>query len=268
MPETTYESAVAHFTRSKQAVQELQRWRALPGKGPVMGFAEQLVARRLYDISPGQVEEACSQTRHALTWPDGRRLRRSVGQAVTKVADWYPEFPLVHTLYYAVEVFGRPPLWDEFVGFWRDDPQAKIMLGTPAGRQVRLAIANGENKADAEEAMWWRLGNAYYSLLRELYVLSSLRRLGLDVQYHVIADALFRADFWIGDSVISLYVANDRYRGARGGRKRHPREILGDCPSFTFADMPRLTRHEYGTVHLPSRSEIERFAELRLAPAT
>lgn len=54
--------------------------------------------------------------------------------------------------------------------------------------------------------MWWRLGNAYYSCLRELYVLAVLREAGVPAEYHVIADALFRADFRAGETIISLYV--------------------------------------------------------------
>lgn len=139
------------------------------------------------------------------------------------------------------------------------------MIGRPARQAVNAAVAGGHSLEHATEAMWWRLGNSYYSMLRELYVLAVLREGGLAVEYHVIADALFRADFWLGDTVISLFVSNTRYRdGGGGGRKQHPREILGDYPGFRFADMPRLTRHEYGTVHLPSRSEIARFAETAL----
>lgn len=263
--ETTYALAVAHFTRSRRATKELEAWKALPGKRPVVAFAEQLTIRAAYEISPAQVEEACVRTRHALTWPDGRGLSRRTAASVPEIADWYPNFPLVHTLYYAVETFGGPPLWDDLIAFWREDPQAQLMLGLPARRKLNQAISEGADPRAAQEAMWWRLGNAYYSLLRELYVLAVFRDLGVSAEYHVIADALFRADFWSGDTVISLFVVNEQYRSAAGGgRKRHPREILGDFAGFRFADLPRLTRHEYGTVHLPSRDEIAAFAENEL----
>lgn len=136
------------------------------------------------------------------------------------------------------------------------------MLGLPARRVVDEAVRGGCSQADAEEAMWWRLGNAYYSTLRELYVLAVWRCMGQPVEYHVLADALFRADFWVEDTVISLFVINAQYRdGGGAGRKPHPAEILGDCAAFRFAELPRVTRHEYGTVHLPARKEIERFAK-------
>src|SRR4051794_6089762 len=99
--ETTYGSAIAHFSRSPTAARKLQEWRARPGKAPVVAFAENLTSAALYSISPAAVEETCQATRHALAWPDGRGLRRSVGERVAEVADWYPNFPLVHTFYYA-----------------------------------------------------------------------------------------------------------------------------------------------------------------------
>jgi hypothetical protein len=260
--ETTYQQTVAHFTRSRRAAAKLAWWRALPGKEPVARFAERLTSRAIYAVTPEDIERACEETRHALEWPNGRGLRRSVAEGVPEVADWYPNFPLVHSLYFATESLGRPPLWDELIEMWRGEGPLREMLGLPARRAMNAAIAAGHSAADAEEAMWWRLGNAYYSTLRELYVLAVLRQAGLPAEYHVIADALFRADFWLGDIVISLFVANAQYRdGGGAGRKQLPRDILGDCPDFTFVDMPRLTRREYGTVHLPSRAEIEQFAE-------
>lgn len=259
---TTYANVVDRFGRSRRAAAELSRWRALPGKEPVVGFAEQMQTVAAYQVSPEQVEFACEATRHALEGPEGRRLRRSVGESIAEVANWYPNFPIVHSLYWAVEHLQRPPLWDEFIALWREKEPARTMLGVPAARAVTAAEQAGRSRADAEEAMWWRLGNAYYSLLRELYVLAVLRDSGRPVEYHVLADALFRVDFWLGDTVISLYVANERYRDARGaGRKLTAGSLLSDFTGFRFVEMPRLTRREYGTVHLPARGEIERFAE-------
>jgi hypothetical protein len=263
-PETTYDSAVAHLTRSAGAARELARWLRLPGKAPVADFARALTSRHLYAITPAMVEEACARTTHALAWENENGLRRDVAESVGAVVDWYPNFPIVHTLYFAIEEFRRPPLWDELRDFWRTDEQAKEMLGLPARRCVNAAIAVGAPGRDAEEAMWWRLGNAYYSCLRELYVLAVLRQAGVPAEYHVIADALFRADFWAGDTIISLYVSNAKFRDGERGRKRSARALLGDFEEFRFADMPRLTRHQYGTVHLPSRDDIERFADQEL----
>ena len=139
------------------------------------------------------------------------------------------------------------------------------MLGLPARAAVSDAARAGHSPEAAEEARWWRLGNAYYSMLRELYVLAVLRQAGLPVEYHVIADALFRVDFWVGDVVISLFVTNPEFRDATGaGRKELPSSILSDCDAFSFVELPRLARREYGTVHLPARAEIERFAEKEL----
>ncbi len=74
--------------------------------------------------------------------------------------------------------------------------------------------------------MRWRIGNYYYSFLREIHLLSILRETGLDLLFHPLADALFRVDAWLGDLVLSLYVGNARYRTVTGtGRKLAAREI-------------------------------------------
>jgi hypothetical protein len=88
-PETTYEQAVAHFTRSQRAAEKLAWWQALPGKEPVAQFAEQLRSRAISALSPKEIERACHETRHALAWPDGRGLRRRVGEQVCEVADLF-----------------------------------------------------------------------------------------------------------------------------------------------------------------------------------
>lgn len=206
--QTTYQQAVAQFTRSRPAAENLASWRSLPGKEPVARFAEELMSQAIYALPPASIERACEETRHAFEWPDGRGLRRSVGDAVREVADWYPNFPLVHSLYFAIETLGRPPLWGELIECGEATAPLREMLGLRARRVVNQAVAAGHSQSDAQEAMWWRLGNAYYSTLRELYVLAVLREAGFPVEYHVIADALFRVDFWLGDVVISLFVAN------------------------------------------------------------
>ena len=263
--QTSCASVVSHFTRSRRAARLLAEWRAKPGKDEVWASAQAITSRAIYAITPRDVEDACAETRHALSWPTdrgGAGLRRSVADAVGPVADWHPKFPIVHSLYLATEQLGRPPLWDELIAMWRGNGPLRHMVGLPARRAVSAAIADGYSPADAEEAMWWRLGNAYYSLLRELYVLAVLRDAGVPAEYHVLADALFRVDLWAGETVISLFVENERYKDASGaGRKLLPRSILSDHPGFRFVDMPRLTRREYGTVHLPAPGEIKRFAQ-------
>lgn len=264
--QTGYADVLARFGRSPGAQRELDRWRNLPGKTPVVEFAQALTTQAAYQLTPEQIEDTCKATRHALEDPDGRRLRRKVAEAVRPAVDWHPNFPIVHTMYWSVEHLGRPPLWDELIALWRGQEPARSMLGIPAASAVGDAVKARHPLADAREAVWWRLGNSYYSMLRELYVLAVLRQAGFPVEYHVLADALFRVDFWLEDTVISLYVANASYRDASGGgRKRNAQSFLGTGQGFRFVDMPRPTLHEYGTVHLPARSDIERFAQEHLA---
>lgn len=222
------------------ARRELEDWKRRTGKQPVVDFAQSLTSKYLYEITSERIEEAAAKTTHALAWNGGVGLRRDVAESVESIVGWHPNFPIVHTLYYAIEQFRRPPLWLELVEFWRSDRQAKPMLGVEARDAVDQAVGAGASAEAAEEAMWWRLGNAYYSCLREIYILALLREQGIPAQYHVVADALFRADLWVDDTIVSIYVTNAKFRDGAGGRKRSARSILGDFPGFRFVDIPRI----------------------------
>ncbi|HLH64162.1 MAG TPA: hypothetical protein VKV27_00525 [Solirubrobacteraceae bacterium] len=54
--ETTYQQAIAHFTRSRYAAEKLAWWRALPGKEPVARFAEELTSQAIYALTPSDIE--------------------------------------------------------------------------------------------------------------------------------------------------------------------------------------------------------------------
>lgn len=76
-----------------------------------------------------------------------------------------------------------------------------------------------------------------------------------------MADALFRVDLWIGDTNVSLFIGNARFRSGDSGRKARPEEILASAdPPFRVASLELPTQHRFGEVHLPRRAVIERAA--------
>lgn len=116
--------------------------------------------------------------------------------------------------------------------------------------------------------MRWRVGNAYYSFLREVYTIVELRSRGVDLQVHPLADALFRVDCWTDRTAVSLRVGNPKFRaGATQGRKPPAVRILADLqPPVEFADIELRPASEFGSVHLPAREQLDAMAARLLDP--
>ncbi len=87
--------------------------------------------------------------------------------------------------------------------------------------------------------------------------------MGLDVRYHIIADVLFRADFWIGNLIVSLYFPNSNYRHGKNEGRKPPAEkfFTGANPPFKVVHFP-VERQGFGKVWLASTDSIARLKEL------
>ncbi|WP_143740071.1 hypothetical protein [Micrococcus luteus] len=100
---------------------------------------------------------------------------------------------------------------------------------------------------------------AYYSFLRELYVLVQLRDRGVDLKVHPLADALFRVDAWKAGAVVQLFVKNEKYRQGDHGRKPKPAELLGS--QFRYSEIVMDRQHVFGQLHVPSQASLDAAAE-------
>lgn len=249
---TTYDETVSHFAgRSPRAAAYLARWRAQPDKASaVVPFVEKAATAAAYMLKPSDVEFACAHTVHALGDIDKR-----VATSVAAIVDWHPSFAFQHVLHHCLETLGEAPTYQAFRTFCRDDEMARAMLTDPARERVAQAEAAGVPASVARSAMQWRVGNAYLSFMRELYVLSVLRQAEVDARYHVLADVLFRVDFWVADLCLSVFVGNPRFLSGSSGRKIPAPDLLSDGP-FAFAILELPTRHVYGVVHLPDATEV------------
>jgi hypothetical protein len=256
---TTYEDVCSHFLPEAPAAQEaLRAWRSDPDKRDVVPFVEHSETRLLYSLAVADVEEVCRRTEHALG-----DVKRSFAESIGLIVDWHPSFAFEHVLHHAEETIGRIPTWNEFRYFSRDNANARTMLFDPATACNRKAMARYRiSWTKAREAMRWRVGNAYLAHLKQAFVAATLREAGYDVRYHVLADVLFRVDFWIDRRCIALYVGNPKFRAGLEGRKRHASELLaGSGLKITEIQVP--VRREFGTVHLPSRDDVLRAAQMQ-----
>jgi hypothetical protein len=246
---TSYSDATHHFCDlCPEWWKVVQQWRTDPRyRVAVVPFVEQFAVSALYGVLPGDVLAVSRKTEHALG-----DVKREVAESVLPIVNWNPPFALQHTLHYALEVAGGPLTLQDFRHFCSTEPHARRMLWEPSREAIAAVIASGVPSGLARAAMKWRVGLAYYSFLRELYVIAVLRsELGADIRYHPVADVLFRIDGWAGTRVLHLYIGNPQFRLGASGRK--PRLA---CSNLQVVEMELSPRREFGVVHLPDPGDI------------
>ncbi|MGP3950186.1 hypothetical protein [Streptomyces sp. 7N604] len=261
---TTAEDVLRQFCISPGTQKIFENWRRDPRRRNVAPVVLEHRARLIYTLVPTDVESVCRRTEHALG-----EVRRADGEAVRAIVDWHPDFAFTHMLHVCMEQRSSLPTYQEFREFADRDSLGKQMLGIPAREKVREVVAAEIPATLARAAMRWRVGNAYYSFLREVYTVVNLRSRGVDLRVHPLADALFRVDAWVGRKALSLRVGNKKFReGERDGRKTPPEQLLADVtPRFEFESIELSPATEFGRVHLPSYRHLESAAAL-LNPGT
>ena len=261
MLETTADEVVNTFMVTPLAAKLFHRWRNNPDQRHVTDFVMNHRTRVLYTIRPEDVRRAAKQTVHALA-----RIRSDDIAQVKPIRDWRPDFAFTHVLHYALEATEALPTYQGFRKFCENDDRARAMLWTPSRQIIETVAAAGKDddsrtalRIAAHDALRWRVGNAYYSFLREVYTIAVLRAEGHAVQAHPLADAVFRADAWIGRTVLSLYIGNAAFRNKGQGRKIPVSSILaGADPAFICRDLRLNVQHSFGDVHLPAEEQIRR----------
>lgn len=206
------------------AADRLRKWeetRSGPEWDPVKAFLRDLRHHHLHELEIEDVVAACGAD--GREWRKGDHalgdLRPDDGK-FSGIANFSTPFALEYLFHGCLEEKGRIPRWCDITNYLFSRHREKYI--EPFYRAYRLDSTAPETRPGAPhmQALQWRVGNAYYSWLREVHLLTVLRRRhGLDVRYHALADAQFKADLIHGDTVIALYVRNDRYRNGAKGRK-------------------------------------------------
>ncbi|MFI7114786.1 hypothetical protein ACIBK9_51335 [Nonomuraea sp. NPDC050227] len=262
---TTAQDVLDLFNVTSLTEAVLQRWLDHPAKKDTV--VPQVLAHQtstIYRLTPEDVERVCMSTEHALG-----EVKRATAESVKAIVDWHPDFAFTHTFHLAVESLETLPTWQQFRAFVHDDSRGNEMLWRPAQDKITQVSSapDGPSRAVATDSMRWRVGNAYYSFLREIFVVVHLRNAGLDVRMHPLADALFRVDFWCGRTVCSLLVKNAKFHKDGQGRKVPTSELLaGAVPPFHFHPIQLERASRFGVVHLPSLEQV-RVAASRLHTA-
>ncbi|WP_157691657.1 hypothetical protein [Noviherbaspirillum autotrophicum] len=207
-------------------------------------------------IRPQDVLELCKwiaadRSNHAL-----KEIESSVVNEVPAIRDWHPDFAFTHLLHFVTEEAGRLPSFDDFA---RHPIFKDAMYEDIEAQVLKVARLDKAKEPLARNAVRWRIGIAYYSFLKEQYVISLIRSEGINVKQHPLADALFRVDCWVGDTNIDLYVTNSFFRSEKGdkGRKIKSQDLLADAiPPFNNVILACKTRHTFGDVHLPDENDV------------
>lgn len=236
------------------AARALQAWRRNTLYREVVPFIENFSHRFLYELGPESVRDVIKRSRHALGDVESE-------EQLTVIEDFHAPFALQHLFHWYVEKNRSLPTWTEFRDW--------MVLGEAAPHWYHLLRARiGTNPSNEKRRRWsraarWRLGKFYLSTLRELDLLVQLRALGLDLRYHLIADVLFRADFWVSNLIVSLYFPNPDYRHGKSEGRKPPAEKFfeGANPPFKVVHFP-VERQGFGKVWLASAASISSLKEL------
>jgi hypothetical protein len=255
--ETTADEVLELFCTSEATTKRFEDWRSDPRRVEVVPAVMAHRTRVLYRLAEKDIHNVCQETEHALG-----DVKRSVGESVPEIVDWHPDFAFTHTFHICVERIGRVPTYQQFRNFAFDDVDGQRMLGNPSVETVRRLVDAGCPEVRARAAMRWRVGNAYYGFLREIYTLVQLRLRGIDLRVHPLADALFRVDAWTGRRALSLRVGNKKFRqGMNEGRKTRTEDLLADLvPPLRFDTIELAAATTFGEVHLPTAVHLDHAA--------
>lgn len=205
----------------------------------------------LYAIKPSDVVAAVlvtneDESQHALGDIRAEEARLEENEWA---ADLSPALPMIMVFHDLMEKLGRVPLWHD-VERHIVDHQELLLVYFLIGGNIRGKITR-ENlwTTPGMRAVRWRIGNAYYSFLREIHLIATLRsQYGLDVLYHPLIDAEWRADGVCGRVRIEVFIDNSRYKkdakqvAVARGRKSYCKKYN---PGLPVADKP-LEKASYG----------------------
>lgn len=204
------------------AAERLRRWnerRSGPQWDGVKRFLKSLKHDVLHRLELAEIEEIVGLRRGRPTTHALENLTVA-NRDFKDIADFSPPFAIEYLLHDCMETLGRVPRWT--------DVKRNLFI-THRERYIEPFLEKYDLVSGSPETtlgspyfatLQWRVGTAFYSFLREVHLLTSLRRkFALDVRYHVLADVEFKADLVAGDTLVALYLPNEKYRDDRSGRK-------------------------------------------------
>lgn len=169
----------------------------------------------LYTLEVADIKEAIKRTTHALG-----TINKSAAQ-FDGIHNYTPPVPMVFIFHSILEKMGSVPVWNDAKRYLFGELKSLCWEPFCRSRGMDASKPLQEHDPKIMDAFLWRMGNAYYSWLREVDLLTHLRRTqSLDVKYHFLVDAEWCVDFVAGDVLLELYVKNRVFKDGSVGRKR------------------------------------------------
>ncbi len=234
------------------ARQEFDRWTSRPRYQEVVKFVREFKHKRLFELTPLDVCTALKETDHALgDVPAAHQIK--------EIEDFTCPFALQHLFHRFIERVGKAPTWQMF-SRWMHKQARPYWLDQIEPLKAELSTRYSEERIN--DAIRWRLGKFYYSSMRELDLLVSLRAKGVFPRYHVLADVLLRVDFWVDRTLVCIYFPNTRFRGQGLGRKPPAAGFfVGSAREFRIVDF-EVSRQGFGRTWLIDDPSKEALAKL------
>jgi hypothetical protein len=257
--------ALDRFRASAKGRNEFYRWCTDPRRRQVVPRVMEHKAKVVNTVAVAQVIDVAERTTHPLEDIDGDEVKK-----VERIRDWHTSFAAMQVLHFVTEHIGHLPTWEEFRQEVQRDPYREMWWEPARAARDQVAQRPGISLHLATQAVKWRVGLFYYAFLKEQYVLAVLRKAGLEVQQHVLADALFKVDGWVGRVNIDMFIGNEHFRldrdaevaQTKDGRKTKSADLLDDAiPEFEGLSMQFAVQHEHGVLHLPPETALKEAAE-------
>lgn len=195
----------------------------------IMAGFKALEHRVLYTLQNSDVRTAIERTTHALG---------NIDKSAAKFDDihnYSPPVPLIYIFHSILEKMGSVPIWNDIQRYLFGDFRSLCWEPFCASRSLDASKPVKLHDQRILDAFQWRMGNAYYSWLREVELLTYLRRTHrFDLKYHFLVDAEWRADFIGGSILLELYVKNREFKDDDSGRKL---TCLSMNAGFTVVDI-------------------------------
>lgn len=249
MLRTTMPDILLAFCRTQAAHSAFDQW--LLRESDVATVMLGHVTQRVYDVTSRDIEDIARTTKNALG-----SVRQADAARLPAMRDWTSPFPLAFALHRFAEDVGVST-FDEFRTWCSSTPMGQLMVWNDLVAVQQELCDSGAHHEHVMNASRWRIGNAYYGFMRELYVASILRECGLDIRLHPVAQRVFHVDAWTPEMMLSVTVGNSSHQH---GSKRRLNPSLLNGHAMRHHSITLDTPVNFGRIHLPERAAVERAA--------
>ena len=218
----------------------------------MVAFVQNFAHEFLFTIHPDDVQRIRDKSSHALGDIKAAEQRAYIENFTTP-------FAFQHLFHWYLEHNKEIPTWTQFCD-WMVSGAASNCWYAPLKNFLEINYPDGDRR-EWSRAAQWRLGKVYLSNIRELDLLARLRHAGIPVRYHILADVLFRVDFWVGDALVCTYFPNPKYREGEEGRKPPANQFFANAkPPFHIAHVP-IDRQGFGQFWLATDESVKQLVE-------